>query len=47
MTDAPASPTETPGVPESDIEQYPSHVESFETYYYLGEGRTLRETAIQ
>lgn len=27
------------------ISDYPDHVESFETYYYLGEGRTLKETA--
>ena len=28
------------------ISDYPAHVESFETYYYLGENRTLKETAI-
>lgn len=32
---------------DKDISDYPEHVESFETYYFLGEGRTLRETAIQ
>lgn len=28
------------------ISEYPRHVESFETFYYLGEGRTLKETGI-
>lgn len=29
-----------------DISDYPAPVESFETYYYLGESRTLKETAL-
>jgi len=28
------------------ISEYPRHVESFETFYYLGEGRTLKEAGI-
>lgn len=32
---------------DEDISDYPAHVESFETYYWLGEGRTLREVAEQ
>lgn len=28
-----------------NISDYPAHVESFETYYYLGEHRSLKETA--
>jgi len=30
----------------SSISYYPAHVESFETFYYLGEHRTLKETAV-
>ena len=29
----------------SSASDYPAHVESFETYYYLGEQRTLKEAA--
>jgi len=32
--------------PQADISDYPDHVESFETYYWLGENRTLKETAL-
>lgn len=47
MAESSSTAGESPDISEADISQYPSHVESFETYYYLGEGRTLRETAIQ
>jgi len=37
-------PTNRPNT-RGDISSYPQHVESFETYYFLGEMRTLKATA--
>jgi len=37
---------ETVELDESGDLKYPAHIESFETYYYLGENRSLKEAAL-
>jgi hypothetical protein len=37
---------ETVELDESGELKYPAHIESFETYYYLGENRSLKEVAL-